>query len=165
VTLNPFLQLNLATILAVVLMTVGTLFALRRILLVPLIEVMERRRARIEAARAAKAAGEAALRAAEAEAEQVRAAATAEGARLTARLQEELAALRAERMAKASAEAEAILARGREELTALEQAEAARLETELHGAVKQTLTLMIGAVDDAAVAFMTKRVLASTQAG
>jgi F0F1-type ATP synthase membrane subunit b/b' len=163
--LNPLAQIHLVTILAVILITLVTMLLLRRIFFLPLIEVMERRAAKIEAARARKAAGEAALRGAEAEAEQLLAAAAVQAAGLAAGVQEEVAGLRTERLARAGAEAEAILARGREELVALGKAEENRLHTELCACVTRTLATMIGPVDDSAVRFMVHRVLAAKEVG
>jgi len=164
-SLDPLAQFHLVTIVAVILITLVTLLLLRRICFLPLIEVMEQRAGKIEAARTQKAAGEAALQAAEATAEQVLAAAAVEAARLAAGLQQEVASLRTERLGRASAEAEAILARGREEVAALGKAEESRLQTELCDCVSRTLAMMIGQVDDSAVRFMVHRVLAVKEGG
>jgi F0F1-type ATP synthase membrane subunit b/b' len=163
--LDPLAQIHLVTILAVILITLTTLLLLRRIFFLPLIEVMEQRAAKIEAARTQMAAGEAALRAAEAEAERVLAAAAVEAARLAAGVQEEVAGLRTQRLARAGAEAEAILAQGREAVAALGLVEENRLQTELCVCVSRTLATMIGPVDDSAVRFMVHRVLAAKEVG
>jgi F0F1-type ATP synthase membrane subunit b/b' len=161
--LDPLAQLNLVTILAIILITGATLLLLRRTFFLPVIGVMESRAAKIEAARARKAAALAALQAAEADAERMLAAAGVETARLVAGVQEQIAGLRTERLARAGAEAEALLARGREEMVALVQAEENRLQTELCDCVSRTLATMIGQVDDSAVRLMVHRVLAAKE--
>jgi F0F1-type ATP synthase membrane subunit b/b' len=164
-SLDPLAQVHLVTIMAVVVITVGTLLLLRRVFFLPVLEVMERRAAKLEAVRVQKAAGELALRAAEAEAERELAAATDEAARLATKVEEEIDRLRAERLGRAGVEAEAILARGREELVALRQAEESRLQTELCDCVSRTLVSMTGQVDQSAVRFMVHRVLGAKEAG
>lgn len=162
--LDPLAQLNLLTIGAIILIALLTLLVLRRVFFLPLLEVMERRAARIEAARARKAAAEAAMAAAEAEAGVLLDQAKAEAEGIAAKVQVEMAALRAERLGKASAEAEAVLAGGREEVLALGNAEAAALEGELFGCVNRTLARMIGTPDEASIRYLVQRVLTGTEA-
>lgn len=161
--LDPLGQLNAVTIGAVVAIFLATFWLVRRSLL-PLIEVMERRTARIAAARAQKAEAEVALRGAQAEAASARAAATGEVERAAATSRDEVAEVRRARLAQATAEAEAIAAAGREEVLALRQAEEAKLADELYACVRQALTKMIGPVDETAVRFMVGRVLAAKEA-
>jgi F0F1-type ATP synthase membrane subunit b/b' len=163
--LNPLTQINLVTIGAVIVIFLVTLFLLRRICLVPLIAVMERRAARIVAARALAVEADALLVSAHREADAARAAATAEATQLVERVREEIAAIRGQRLGQARAEAEAILAKGREESRTLLQAEDARLTDELSSCVSAALRKMIGPVEGAAVRFMVKRVLAEKESG
>jgi F-type H+-transporting ATPase subunit b len=163
--LDPLAQIHPITMLAVVVITLFTLFLLRRICFLPLLAVMERRAARVEAAGAGKAEAERLLEQARSEAERALAEAKAEAGRVTASAEAKAAALRAERLAAATAEAEAVLAAGREELRVLAQAEEARLEKELHACVTGALSAMIGTVDEPAVRLVIGRVLAAKEAG
>jgi F-type H+-transporting ATPase subunit b len=163
--LDPLSQIHPITMAGIVVIFLVTLLLLRRVFFLPLLTVMERRAARIEAARAGKAEAERLLARARVEAEQALSGAREEATRLADRVEAETAALRTERLARASAEAEAILAGGREEVLALARAQEARLAEELHACVTQALTRMIGTVDDAAVRLVMKRVLAAKEAG
>ena len=164
-SLDPLAQLNLVTIGATVLIFLLTLLLLRRICFLPLLAVMERRAARVEAALARKLEADRLLDAARIEADRVLGAAREQAERLAARTREEAAQLRAERLAAARAEAEAIQTRGGEEVAALRQTEAARLEAELCGSVSRTLARIVGQVDESAVRFMVNRVLTAKEAG
>jgi F0F1-type ATP synthase membrane subunit b/b' len=162
--LDPLGQINLVTIGAILVIFLMTLLGLRRICLVPLIEVMERRDARIEAARARKAEADELLARAEQEAAQVLSRAKEEADQLVAKLAEETAALRNARLARAAAEVESILAAGRDELAALRRTEDARLAAELCTSVTGTLTRMIGPVEATTVRFLVARTLAREEA-
>jgi F-type H+-transporting ATPase subunit b len=163
--LDPLAQINVVTMVAIIVIFLATSLLLRRIFFLPLIEVMEQRAARIAQARERKADVDARLHEAQLEAERVRAAAAAEAARLVEQAASETAAIRSGRMARAAAEAEAILANGREEVRALRQAESAKLEDELRACVTAMLSKMVGTVDDVAVRLTVKRALATKEAG
>jgi hypothetical protein len=74
----------------------------------------------------------------------------------------ELASLRRERLDQARREADAILASGRADTEALARDENARLVTELHQCVHQTLGRVVDSVDDNAVRYTVARVLTGT---
>jgi len=163
--LNPLDQIHLITTLTTVVIFFLTLLVLRRIVFDPLIEVMERRREKIEAAAIRKARAEAQLQSAQRQADEAVTAAKAEAARMLIGVHEELAGIRREKMAKASTEAEAVLARGREEIAGLRAEEEARLAEELYASVERALTAMIGPVDERAVRLVVGRALAAKEAG
>jgi F0F1-type ATP synthase membrane subunit b/b' len=126
---------------------------------------MQRRAARVEAARAGKAEAERLLEQARSEAERALAQAREEAGRIAAAAEAEAMALRGERLAGAAAEAEAVLAAGREEVRALARSEEERLERELHACVTGALSVMIGTVDEPAARLVIGRVLAAKEAG
>jgi F-type H+-transporting ATPase subunit b len=163
--LNPLAQIQVVTIAAVIVIFLVTLLLLRRVFFLPLIEVMERRAARIGSARAREAEADELAANAQREAEQARALTQAEATRVLAQTREDIAASRSARMAQARAEAEAILAKGREDVRALKQVEEGRLATELSACATAALRRAIGPVDDAAVRLVVKRVLAAHAAG
>ncbi|HEY7681826.1 MAG TPA: hypothetical protein VH879_04230 [Gemmatimonadales bacterium] len=161
-SLDPLAQLNVVTIGAIVLISVATLLILRSCL-VPLIEVMERRAAKIAAARAEKAEAVRMLETARQKSEQALASAREQAERLAAGMQEELGPLRTERLGRASADADAILARGRQEAAAERHAETTRLSAEVCSCAVATLAQLVGQVDEAAVRLMAQRVLAAQE--
>jgi F-type H+-transporting ATPase subunit b len=161
-SLDPLAQLNVLTIGAIVLISVATLLLLRRYL-VPLIEVMERRAAKLAAARAERAEAEQLLAAAQQKVDQALASARQQAERLAATTQEELGRLRTERLARASADAEAILARGRQDAADERHAETTRLSAEVCSCAVGTLAQLVGRVDEAAVRLMAQRVLAAQE--
>lgn len=164
-TLDPLAQIHFVTIAAIIGIALATMFLLRPIFFLPILEVMAQRAERIEAARSRKAEAEALLQGAERELDEALVAAKVEAARLAAQAMEEAAAVRRERLAKAGAEAEALLAAGRTEIAALRRTEDERLAEELRACAGQALTAMIGPVDEAAVQFVVNRVLRPTAAG
>jgi F0F1-type ATP synthase membrane subunit b/b' len=161
-SLDPLAQINVATIGAMVLIFIATLLLLRPCL-VSLIEVMERRAAKLAAARAEKAEAMRMLEGARQESEKALASAREQAERRAAEIQEELGRLRTERLAHASAEAELVLARGREEAADQRRAETTRLSAEVGSCAVATLTQMVGQVDEAAVRLMAHRVLAAQE--
>ena len=164
-SLDPLAQIHLITIAAVIGIALATMLLLRPIFFLPLLEVMARRAARIDAAQVQQAEAEALLQGARRDLEVALAAAKTEAAQRTAQLMESATAIRSDLLAKASAEAEALLVTGRAEILGLKQAEEARLSEELSACVGQALTAMIGPVDGAALRFVVKRVLATTTSG
>ena len=163
--LDPLDQIHLVTTVATVVVFLLTLFVLRRVVFLPVIEVMERRRVKIEAARAHKAEAEALLENVQRQADEALNGAKAEAARILGGVREELGGVRREKMAAASTEAEAILGRGREELAVLRAAEETRLAEELYVSVDKTLTAMIGPVEEHAVRLVVSRALSAKEAG
>jgi F-type H+-transporting ATPase subunit b len=163
--LDPLAQINLITVAATIIIFIVTLAALRRVVFLPVIRVMELRAARIENARRDKAQAQARLEEGRREADQILAAANAEAAQILDAARAECAAIRRNRMQQATAEADAILAAGRVQAADLRQSELARLEEELTTCAGQTLARMIGTVDATALRFTVKRVLATRETG
>jgi len=157
--LDPLSQIHPVTIVAIIVIFLLTLHALRRVYFLPLLAVMERRAARIEAARSEKIDAERMVERARKEAEQALSGARDEAARIAAALEAEMTALRAERLGLADAEAETVLAQGREEVRALGRIEDERLDRELHACASQALARIVGGVDDAALRLVMKRVV------
>jgi F-type H+-transporting ATPase subunit b len=164
-TLDPLAQLDPVTIGGVIVIFLVTLLVLRRIAFDPLIGVMERRDARIAAARAAKAEAEAHLAAVRGEREARAAVAAGEATRALEAAREEAAGRRRARLEAAGAEAEAILARGREEAQALRREEEARLADALRASAAATLARVLGTVDDASLRFVVQRVRVTSEGG
>jgi F-type H+-transporting ATPase subunit b len=163
--LDPLAQINAITVAGTIVVFFVTLLLLRRILFLPLIEVMEQRAAKLEQAKARKAEADALLERAQLEVQQTRSIAAAEAAQLIEKVRDETARIRSERLAGAGAEADAILARGREEIRVLRHSEDARLADELCTCVTAMLTTMIGPVDAAAVRLTVMQVVAGREAG
>ena len=163
--LDPLDQIHLVTTVATVVIFLLTLLVLRRVVFLPVIDVMERRRARVEAARTRKAEAEALLQSAQRQADEAVNTAKAEAGRILGGVREEVAGVRREKMLAASAEAETILTKGREEVATHRAAEEARLAEELFAAVGKTLTAMIGPVEERAVRLVVSRALSAKEAG
>ncbi len=161
--LDPLAQVDLTTIVAVVAIFLVTFALLRRTCFLPLLDAMERRSARIEAARARRADVEARLADARHQAEGILERARAEATGIAAAAREERSREREARIARASAEAEAVLAQGREEVAALRRSEDARLADELCTCVARVLTTLVGSVDPKTVRFLVNRALAARE--
>jgi F0F1-type ATP synthase membrane subunit b/b' len=161
--LDPLAQIDLVAIGGVAAIFLATFLVLRRIFFGPLIEVMERRALRVETARARRAEAERLLEGARHQAEGILAAAREEAGRVADAMRQERIELSEGKRAAADAEAGAILARGREEVLALRSSEEARLAEGLCACVGQTLTRMVGHVDERTVRFLVNRALAAKE--
>jgi F-type H+-transporting ATPase subunit b len=159
--LDPLAQIDAVTIGAVAGIVLATMLALRRIFFGPLIEVMERRARRIEAARARRQEADDLLRDARLRAERLLAASRDEAAGIVDAAREDARRVSAARVAGASREAEAVLTRGREALEALRRSEEARLADELYACVGQALARMVGPVEERSLRFLVSRALAT----
>ncbi len=164
-SLNPIDQLNVVTIGAVVAIWLATFLVLRRLLLVPLLAVMQRRALKIEAAAATEADSRALVERAQAEAARIAAEAAAAAERVDRDVKDELLRQREARLAEANAQAQAVSARGREEIAGIRAAEEARVEEQLFACSRQALLKVTERVDDAALRIVVRRVLSGREAG
>lgn len=163
--LNPLAQINIVTIGALIAIFLVTFFLLRRIFFLPVIDVMEKRAARIETARTKKAEAENLLSRAQLKAEEISAEARAEAERIADAAKGEMIKVREAKTAQANAEADAIQAKGRDEVLVLKRSEEAKLKEDLCVCVNRTLSKMIGPVDEKTVRFMVNKVLAAKGIG
>jgi F0F1-type ATP synthase membrane subunit b/b' len=163
--LNPLAQINFITIGVLAVIFLVTFFLLRWIFFFPVIEVMEKRAASIETARTKKGEAESLFSSAQLKAEEIFAEARTEAERIADVAKEEVIKMRGAKIAQANAEADAILSKGSDEVLALKQSEEAKLKEELWVCVNQTLTKMIGPVDEKKVRFMVNKVLAEKGIG
>jgi F-type H+-transporting ATPase subunit b len=159
--LNPLEQLNLITMAAIVAIFLVTLFILRKVFFIPLIEVMEKRAGKLERARARYAEAGTLIEKAEAEAKRIAAEAAETAEHLSDEVKAELARIRESKRAEATIEAESIITRGRDEVARLKEAERARLKEHLMTCSKQTLVKMVHEVDEERLLFVVNRVLAA----
>lgn len=159
--LNPLEQLNLITMAAIAAIFLVTLFILRKVFFIPLIDVMEKRAGKLERSRARYEEAGTLIEKAQEEAKKIadQAAETAE--HLSDEVKAELARIRESKRAEATIEAESIITRGRDEVARLKEAERARLKEHLVTCSKQTLVKMVHEVDEERLLFVVNRVLAA----
>jgi F0F1-type ATP synthase membrane subunit b/b' len=162
--LDPIAQLDPPTVGVVAAIFLATFLVLRRTFFAPLLDAMDRRTARIEAARARRAEAEARLAGARRQAEEALERAREEAARVSGAARERTLRAREARLAKARADAEAALSGGRVEIAALRREEQDRLAEELYACVHLVLAKMIGPVDDRMVRFLVNQALAAREA-
>jgi F0F1-type ATP synthase membrane subunit b/b' len=161
---DPLAQIDPLAIAGVSAIFLVTFLLLRRMCLVPLVEVMERRAGRIEAAGAARAEAEGVLRQARAEADRLLAAAREEAGRIAEAAKEERSRAREARMAVARESADAAVAAGREAIQSLARAQEAAVADHLRACVCEILTRLVGEVDEPRVRFLVARALAAKEA-
>lgn len=162
--LNPLEQLNLVTMAAMAAVFLVTFFILRKVLFIPLIEVMEKRAVKLERAHARYQQAETLIRQAQDEAARISAEAAETAERFSADVKRELAGIRESKSALANTEAETILARGRAEAARIKGMEQARLKDQLLACSRQTLVKMIPTVDEDALRLVVSRVLTAREA-
>ncbi len=158
--LDPLEQLNWITMASMAVIFLASLLVLRKMLFAPLIEVMERRAAKAEKARARYEEMALLREDAEKEARRITEEAAGTAGRLSDEVKAELAKVREARRAKAGAEAEDILLHGREDVARLRRTEQARLKEHLMTFSRQTLAKMISDVNEEALELIVNRVLA-----
>jgi F0F1-type ATP synthase membrane subunit b/b' len=163
-SLDPISQLNLVTIVGVVVLFVITLLILNRVFFAPLLGVMQSRDAKIEKGRQIRAEAERLIAEAQLLAEQVRTDSAAERERAVTAIRADIAASRDARVARAMAEGEAILAAGRDEVAKVRASEQAKMRDSLTACVVETLSSMLERVDERAVRAMVDRQLAQKAA-
>ena len=159
--LNPLEQLNLITMAAIAAIFLVTLFILRKVFFIPLIDVMEKRAGKLERSRARYEEAGTLIEKAQEEARKIAAEAAETAERLSDEVKAELARIRESKRAEASVEAESILARGRKEVALHKESEQARLKEHLLTCSKQTLVKIIPEVDEERLLFIVNRVLAA----
>jgi F-type H+-transporting ATPase subunit b len=164
-SLDPLAQISVITITGVILIFLVMSFLLRRLVFLPLIEVMERRRTRIATSLARQAEAQAELDQARRQAEESGSRARARTEQIVNRIRQETAERCQARVADATREAEAILEHGREEMQTVRRAEEARLTEELIACVTSTLGRIAGAADEDAVHYLVQQVLTQQKAG
>jgi F0F1-type ATP synthase membrane subunit b/b' len=162
--LNPLEQLNLVTMAALAAIFLATFFILKKVLFLPLIEVMEKRADKLERAHARYEQADALIRQAQEEAAKIAAEAAETAERFSADVKRELAGIREAKHALANAEAENILARGRAEAARIKGTEQSRLKDHLLACSRQTLLKMIPTVDEDALRLVVNRVLTAREA-
>lgn len=160
-SLNPLEQINYITITAVIVIYLVTYFVLRKIFFVPVIEMMEKRTARIEAARTKKAEADSLLSEAQLKAEAILAEASEQAELMAEAAKEEIIKDREAKITKANAKADEIQAEGREKVLAIKQSEQAKLKEDLCVCVTQTLTKIVSRVDEKTVRYVVNKVLAA----
>ena len=128
--LNPLNQINLVTIAIVIAVFAITHFVLRRTFFLPVIEVMERRRERLEAAAAVREQAADLVRAAEADAATIRERASQRASRVQQALRDRAQGVRAEKLEAAREDNAAVLEKGREAIAADREAELAKLRAD-----------------------------------
>jgi F0F1-type ATP synthase membrane subunit b/b' len=158
-TLNPLEQINLITMGAIAVIFTLAMMALRRILLVPLITLMEQREQKLEHCRCKQQEADALLRKARGEADVILQEAAEQARKLSKTVEEELLKIRDERCAEATATAEGILGSGREDVLQLRQAEQAKLKTQVEVCCRNVLAKMISQVDEDTLRVVVSRVM------
>jgi F0F1-type ATP synthase membrane subunit b/b' len=158
-TLNPLEQINLITMGTIAVIFTIAVMVLRRILLVPLITLMEQREQKFEHVRRRQQEADALVRKARSEADIIVKEAEAQARQLSKTVEEELLKMRDERCATAADAAEDILVRGREEVGQLRQEERAKLKTHLEACCKNVLAKLIGEVDEDTLLVVVNRVV------
>ena len=159
--LNPLEQLNLITMAAIAAIFLVTLFILRKVFFIPLIDVMEKRADKLERSRSRYEEASTLIEKAQEGAKRIAAEAAETAEHLSDEVKAELARIRESKRAEASVEAESILARGRNEVALHKESEQARLKEHLLTCSKQTLFKMIPEVDEERLQFIVNRVLAA----
>jgi F-type H+-transporting ATPase subunit b len=160
-SLNPLEQLNLITMAAIAAIFLASFLILRKIIFLPLIDVMEKRARKLERAQAKYDEAGALVAKARGEAEKIMAGAAEESDRLSKQVTDEISRMREPKIAEANAEADTVLARGREEVSRLKESEQAKLKEHLLACSRQTLVKMIGEVNEHTLRFVVARVLAA----
>jgi F-type H+-transporting ATPase subunit b len=163
-SLDPISQLNLVTIVGVIVLFVITLLVLRKTFFGPLLGVMQKRDAKIEKGRQIRAEAERLIADAQLSAEQVRTDSAAKREQAIAAIRTDIAASRDARIARATAEDEAILAAGRDEVAKLRESEQARMRDSLTACVVETLSSMLESVNERRVREMVDKQLAEKAA-
>lgn len=163
--LNPLAQLNLITIISLIALFIVTYFVLKRVFFDPYIKVMEKRSKKIEKSRDILLEAWALRDNARKEAERILAEAREETERITEEAKEEMARTREAKVAQANTKADEILAKGREKILRLKESEQTKLREDLFSCVNQTLTKLVGKVDERSVQSMVNKVLTAREAG
>lgn len=159
-SLNPLEQLNVVVMMAVAAIWLATFVVLRRVLLLPLLAVMERRQQKLDASSVIEREARALLEDAQQAAAKITDAAKAAAERTAADTKDELSREREARLAVANQRARDVLTRGREEIASMRAAEHAKLEQQLVLRSRQALLKLTPGVDEDALRIIVARVLA-----
>jgi F-type H+-transporting ATPase subunit b len=159
--LDPIAQINVTTLVATFAIFLITFLVLRKVFFIPVIEVLERRDAKLENGRDLRAAAQATLVAASEEAQEIKSSAVTERERVFAEVRAATASEREASLAKARAQAEKIVAAGREDITAREVAERAQMKGALIASVTETLSKIVEGVDEQMVNALVESELAA----
>lgn len=159
--LNPLNQINLITIIALIALFVVTYFVLKRVFFNPYIEVMEKRSEKIADSHTRLLQALALKERAQNERERILAEAGEEAGRMTEEAKTEMAKEREAKVAQAQTEADKILAEKRAKVARLAESEQVKLKEDLFGCVNQTLTKLVGKVDQQALRSVVTKVLAT----
>lgn len=160
--LNPIKQLNPAVIGATVATFTVTYIVMRKVFFLPVIEVMERRYARTQAAEDKYAEADGILASAEKERERIGGVVNEEVSALVEKSRAKIDEVREERLAAARTEAERMLEEGREVIREEAELERTRLRTEAVECVSLSCEKLFGRVDRAVVESNVDRVIAKT---
>lgn len=158
--LNPLNQINLATIAIVIAVFTVTHFVLRRTFFLPVIEVMERRRERLEAAAALREQAAELVRDADTEAATILERASERASRVQQALRDGAQAVRGERLAAAREENAALLETGRKAIAEDREAELAKLRADTAECVSLACERLLGGVDPRTVDGVVDRLVA-----
>ncbi|MDH4138949.1 MAG: ATP synthase F0 subunit B [Coriobacteriia bacterium] len=161
--LDPIGQLNAITIVGVIVVFTIVLLILRKTFFRPLITVMEARHAKIEEGRRIRAEAARMISEAQLEAEAYLITAAEDREKALAEIKTEADNRREQLLTEANVKASAILAAGHEEAAVLREAEEARMRETLTTCVTQTLSRLLGEVDERAVRTLVDRELASRE--
>lgn len=160
--LDPLAQLDPVVVGGTMVVFGATYAALRRVFFDPVIDAMEERRARCEAAAETCSGAEALIADAKAAAAAAVEGAREEADRVLAGSREAAEAERDARVADARERAEGMLRAGRAEILEAREAEVAALTTEARECVSLACSKLVGHVDDEVVAEVVDRVVGRT---
>jgi len=158
--LNPLNQLNPLVIGAVIIVFTATYLVLRRWFFLPVIEVMESRRMRIEQAEGSRAEARRVVAEAESKAQTLLDAAKEQANVIVEQTREAREELKAAEMAAAQKDVERVLAKGRAAAAALRDVEQAKLRDEAVQCVTLACTKVIGPVEPSLVGSVVDRLMA-----
>jgi F0F1-type ATP synthase membrane subunit b/b' len=161
INLNPISQIDPVVIVVVALILVVTYLLLRRVYVLPYLDVMETREERFSVARQQSAQAAEVRRSSDLQAEAIltEAAAVSEGIRNAAAARAE--AYRKERLAEASQRSSESLESGRAELSAVRQRELASVQTQAIECVAAACEQLLGGADAEAVESTVVRLMES----
>ena len=163
--LNPLEQINLITIAGLMLIFTATYLILRKILFLPLIQIMERRDLKISGGKETIARAEFLICDAQNKADSILAEARQEAEHIIETGSEDNARLREEKVKQASDEADRLLSKELEKMSLLRKSEQKRLEESLLFCVSKTLKKSIGYSNEKVIQSMVAKVLASRSDG
>ena len=163
-SLDPIGQLNLITIVGVMVVFVLTMLVLRKTFFRPILGVMEKRNAKIEQGRLTREEAARTMADAQLRAEKVWTDSAAEKEQAVAAIEAGIASWREQRLTQSRAEADSILEAGRTEVESLRESEESRMRDSLTACVVETLSTMLDTVDERTVRAMVDNELSQQSA-